>query len=116
MKKNQVLDCLVNGIKGGEKYPVAVREFSFSISYHSPAAYNVIREKFNNHLPHPKTIKAWLALSDLTGNPGLTEETMDRLKRFVQDLKGIFQKGLQKPRSHFEKMTACMENATDAIF
>lgn len=90
VNKNPLLDCLVNGVKSGEKYSEPVREFSFSVSYHSMAAYDVIREKFNNNLPHPKTIKAWLALSDLTGNPGLSEETMNRLKGFVQDLKGIF--------------------------
>lgn len=88
VEKNELLACLVNGIKSGEKFPESVRQFCFSISYHSPAAYEIIRSKFNNHLPHPKTLKSWLAMSDIKAEPGVTEDTMKRLKGFVQDLKG----------------------------
>lgn len=78
----------MNGIKAGEKYSEAVRKFCFSVSYHSPAAYDVIRKEFHNNLPHPKTLKTWLALSDLQGKPGVTEETLSRLRGFVEDMKG----------------------------
>lgn len=79
---------MINGIKAGEKYSEAVRQFCFSISYHSPAAYKEIRKQFNNNLPHPKTLKTWLALSDLQGKPGVTEESLSRLKGFVEAMKG----------------------------
>lgn len=78
----------MNGIKSGQLYPKAVRKFCFAVSYHSPAAYEVIRKQFNKNLPHLKTIKTWYALSDLDSDPGLSESTLKRLKGFVDDLNG----------------------------
>lgn len=83
-----MLACLVNGVKSGQLYPEAVRKFCFAVSYHSPAAYEIIRKQFNNNLPHSKTIKTWYALSDIGGDPGLSESTLKRLKGFVDDLNG----------------------------
>lgn len=82
-----MLECLVNGVLPGEKYPKSVREFCFKLSYHSPAAYEVVREQFNNNLPHSKTLKVWLAQSDINAEPGITQGTLKRLKAFVDDLK-----------------------------
>lgn len=69
-------------------YPEAVRKFCFSLTYHSPAAYEIIREQFNNNLPHQKTIKTWLALSDIGGEAGITQDTSNRLKKHVDGLNG----------------------------
>lgn len=83
-----MLACLINGIKSSTKYPEAVRKFCFSVNYHSPAAYQIIRKQFKNHLPHPNLLVAWLGLSDLKGEPGFRTENFDRLKRYVKGLKG----------------------------
>lgn len=81
------MTCLLNGVKSGEKYPERVRKFCLALTYHSNAAYEVVRKTFNNNLPHPKTIKAWLAVSDVNGEPGLTDGTLKRLKGFVNEMK-----------------------------
>lgn len=70
MDQNEILNCLTNGIKSGDSYSESVREFCFSIHYHSPAAYRVIREAFNNNLPHPHTIASWYRYSNIKGEPG----------------------------------------------
>lgn len=64
-----------------------MRKFCFGLIYHSPAAYNIVRDYFDKRLPHPKTISAWLKESDLNGEHGIREETMKRLAAFVKDLK-----------------------------
>lgn len=88
MDDNEVLACLINGVKPGDKYPESVRKFCLSLTYHSPAAYEVVRKNFNNHLPHQRTIKAWFAQSDISGEAGLTEGTLKRLKAFVDEMNG----------------------------
>lgn len=42
--------------------------------YHSPRAYEFLRETFNNHLPHPSTIRAWYSNSDLNTKPNVINE------------------------------------------
>lgn len=39
--------------------------------YHSPRAYEFLRETFSNHLPHAGTIRAWYANSDLNTEPNV---------------------------------------------
>lgn len=70
-----------------KKYPSEVRKFCFALNYHSPAAYRIVREEFDKHLPHPKTLAAWMQNSDVNGEIGIRKETMERLARFVNDLK-----------------------------
>lgn len=82
-----MLNCLVHGIQSNKKYPAAVRKFCFALSYHSPAAYEIVRDQFNKNLPHSKTLKTWLSLSDLNGEPGVTQGTMNRLKGIADKLK-----------------------------
>lgn len=88
LNQDEVLNCLINGIKQNEKYSPSVREFAMRLHYNSPAAYKTIREKFNNHLPHPKTIAAWYQQSDISGKAGLTEESLERLKKIVSEMNG----------------------------
>lgn len=63
-----------------------MRKFAYALSYHSIAAYEIVRKQFNYHLPHRRTLKKWLKNSDLNGEPGVREETLKRLKHFVDDL------------------------------
>lgn len=73
-----------SGIKGGAKYTEEARKFCLSLHYYSPRAYEFLRETFNNHLPHPKTIKSWYANSDLRGDPGIQLDVMKKLKQFAK--------------------------------
>lgn len=88
IKQDEILSCLMDGIKKGEKYAPSVREFAMRLHFHSPAAYDVIRDKFFNNLPHSKTIAAWYQQSDISGKFGLTEESLERLKKIVSDMNG----------------------------
>lgn len=69
------------------KYHPEVRKFCFALNYQQPAAYCIVRDFFDKRLPHPRTLKAWLSASDVSGEHGLREETMKRLTGFVDDLK-----------------------------
>lgn len=53
--------------------------------YHSPRVYQFIRKTFHNHLPSPRTIQNWFANSDICGEPGIQDETLERLKKIAQD-------------------------------
>lgn len=85
---NEVIQCLMNGVKPGEKYSEEVRKFCLTLTYHSPMAYEVVRKKFDNNLPHQRTIRAWFAKSDLDGEPGLSARTLKRLKSCIEDMDG----------------------------
>lgn len=39
--------------------------------YHSPRAYEFVRETFNKNLPHAATIRSWYANSDLNTVPNV---------------------------------------------
>lgn len=47
----------------------------------------MVRNYFDNRLPHPKTIASWLKQSDVNGEPGIRDETLRRLAGFVKELK-----------------------------
>lgn len=84
---DDVLKCLIHGQPALTKYPPNVRKFCFSLMYHSPAAYRIVRDYFEKRLPHPKTLTAWLKTSDINGEHGIRDETLKRLSGFVEDLK-----------------------------
>lgn len=86
MKNNEVFECLLYGIKPGEKYPESVRKFALALLFHSPAGYDIVRCQFDYHLPHRKTVSAWMRESDINGKPGLQTDTLERLKTFVHEL------------------------------
>lgn len=86
MNENEVLECCLYGIKPGEKYPATVRKFAYTLMCHSSSAYKIVRSQFNDHLPHPRTMKKWMQNSDINGEPGIREETLLRLKDFVRNL------------------------------
>lgn len=88
IKQDEILNCLINGIKSNEKYPPSVREFALRLHYNSPAAYKTIRDKFHNHLPHPNTIGVWYRQSDISGKAGLTMESLERLKKIKSEMNG----------------------------
>lgn len=69
------------------KYPVAVRKFALTMNYHSPKAYRYLREKFNNALPHPSTLRKWFANSNINGEPGILQDAMRTLQNLSDNRK-----------------------------
>lgn len=55
-----------------------------TLHYHSPRGYEFVRKTFNFHLPSSKTIQRWYAASDLRGDPGIQQKTLDRLKTIAE--------------------------------
>lgn len=80
---NEILRVLCCGVKSRDKYTPLVRQFCLSIHYHSPRAYNYLRKTFNKHLPHPLTIQKWYANSEVSGEPGIQANHIDKLKKIV---------------------------------
>lgn len=76
-----MLDCLVNGVKSGLKYPQIVREFSLTLNYLSVRAYDFVRTIFNNNLPGRSTIQMWYANSDLDCTPGINSTSLRVLEQ-----------------------------------
>lgn len=85
--QNEIVKCIIYGKPHLSKYPPSVRKFCFALNYHSPAAYRIVRDQFEKNLPHPITLVKWLSNSDVNGEHGFREETMKRLRCFVNDLK-----------------------------
>lgn len=77
---------LVRDLKPGESYPEVVRDFCISIHYHSPKAYEVLRKKLNNRIPHPHTIASWYRYSNIESEPGFHPSTFERLKKVSADV------------------------------
>lgn len=69
------------------KYPKEVREFALNLHFCSPRAYEHVRKTFDGHLPHNATIRKWYALSDLNAKPGITDKTLEFLRKKVADMK-----------------------------
>lgn len=75
-------------MKPREAYPKKVREFCISLHYHSPVAYRFIRKSFGNHIPHERTISAWLSNSDIDAEDGIRENTIRRVTKIVDSMNG----------------------------
>lgn len=76
----EVVDCLCKGIKPKESYPSSMRAFCMSVHYLSPRAYDYLRTKFGNHLPHPQTIRQWYRNSNLDSQSGIGKHALDALQ------------------------------------
>lgn len=60
-----------------------LRCFALTLHCYSPRAYEYVREKFNNCLPHPKTISAWYRT--VNGEPGIGSEAMKSITERVKN-------------------------------
>lgn len=83
---NSITNCLLNGIGKGKKFDQATRIFTINIRYLSPRAYDYLRTKFNDTLPHPMTIRKWFAYSNVTG-AAFHDAALQTLKNLVAELK-----------------------------
>lgn len=63
-------------------YDHSIRAFATTLHFFSPKAYNYVRQKFYNSLPHPKTLAKWYSAID--GKPGFTVEAINFLKLKVK--------------------------------
>lgn len=70
--------------KNSSKYSQGVRKFAITSHFHSPRCYGFFRKKFNLHLPNVSTIRKWYAKCSTQGEPGISEEALDALKRLGQ--------------------------------
>lgn len=70
----------MNGINPIESYQENVREFCMALHFYSPRAYQYVRERFNNNIPHVGTIRAWYANCNVDGQPGITQQCLDVIR------------------------------------
>lgn len=83
---NEVIDCLIHGIKVGEKYPPSVRAFCISLHSTSAKAYTFVRNKFAKNIPHPETIREWYRNSNLDASSGISQHSMNALEKKAKSL------------------------------
>lgn len=75
-----------NQTEDNRKYSEAVRKFSLTMYYHSGHAFRYVRNKFNNTLPHPSTLRKWYANSDISCEQGILTEAIKTLKCLRESL------------------------------
>lgn len=90
----EVVDCLCNGVKHRQSYPPSVRAFCMSVHYLSPRAYEFLRDKFRNHLPHQQTIRQWYRNSNLDTSSGIGKHAIDALRAKPEEMQSKFNKQL----------------------
>lgn len=76
-----------NQTEDNRQYSSSVRKFSLTMHFHSPRAYQYLRDKFGNTLPHVSTLRKWYANSDTKGEPGILPEAMLTLKSLAEKMK-----------------------------
>lgn len=79
MKRREILEVMIHGVKAGCKYPASVREFCLQMSYISPRAYEHFRTTFSRNLPDRTTIRGWYANSYFNSPPGINHEILKLL-------------------------------------
>lgn len=76
----EVIECLCEGVKGGKQYPPSVRAFCMSLHFTSVRAYEYLRSKFGQHLPHAQTIRQWYRNSNLDATPGISTQSLNAIE------------------------------------
>lgn len=76
----------MNGIEPYAKFDEAARMFSLNLNFLSARAYDYVREKFDNHLPHPVTIRKWFSKGNGSCTGGFHESALSCLSDIVQEL------------------------------
>lgn len=60
------------------KYPPELRQFALTLNFYSKKAYEYVRQKFSNVLPHIRTLASWIAT--VNASPGFMLEAKNALK------------------------------------
>jgi len=50
-----------------------LKQFAVTLQYYYQQAYTYVRKRFNNLLPHPRTLRRWFMVVD--GKPGFIQES-----------------------------------------
>lgn len=79
------LNCLINGVKGSQKYPES--GFCICLHYHSPRAYEFFRKMFKDNLSGVSTIRCWYSNSCLNSGVGISDSCLNILKRKAEQQK-----------------------------
>lgn len=72
-----MVNCLIYGMRG-KKYSENVRKFCLRQQYYSQAAYQSLRNFFNNNLPSKRALQIWYTSID--GSPGICESALAILR------------------------------------
>lgn len=75
------MECLKIG-RPAQQYSPVLRDFSLALKYHSTAAYEFLRSKFNNNLPAVRTIRKWCESVD--GSPGISLDAVEAIRKQAQ--------------------------------
>lgn len=65
------------------QYDAQLRSFALTLHYYSPRAYEYVRSKFHDILPHAKTISKWYGT--IGGKPGINLEALSYIKQRVNN-------------------------------
>ncbi|KAE9543415.1 hypothetical protein AGLY_002215 [Aphis glycines] len=60
-----------------QSYTKEIKQFSVTLQYYSPKAYNYVRKTFGKLLPHPRTLRRWYMVVD--GNPGFIKKSFEAI-------------------------------------
>ena len=63
---------------GKKSYDPDIRAFAMTLHYYSSRAYKYVREKFENCLPHPRTLQKWCQVVEI--GPGFTQRAFEALE------------------------------------
>lgn len=86
MNQKEIIEHLIRDLDIREKYSETVRKFCFTMNYHSPRAYEFLRETFKNRLPHPTTIRSWYSNSDLNTTANvINKQCLNILRRKMME-------------------------------
>lgn len=77
----EIIECLCNGVKIKQSYPISVRKFCLSLRGCSPAAYRYVRGKFLNNLPSEVTIRKWYQNSNIDSSEEICMYALNVLRK-----------------------------------
>lgn len=55
-----------------------------------PRAYRFLREKFHNNFPHPTTLRKYYSNSSSNGQPGISTDSLETLRKLVLDNGNVY--------------------------
>lgn len=64
-------------------FPTDFKNFAKSLHFHSPSAYEFMRQSFLKCLPSTQTLNKWLTTTEYT--PGISEEMIKKISKIVEE-------------------------------
>lgn len=75
--------CKIQKLKFPRLYAPEMHRFALTLHYYSPHAYNYVRKKLYNCLPHAKPLSTWYM--SVHGEPGINFESFQMIKHRVEN-------------------------------